>query len=62
MTHFCYGEDIVPVICLGFTVDESLADSLESILSSIPENIDLDELIFFLKNDVIPRLSCQTQL
>lgn len=60
--HFCYGEDTVPVICLGFTVDESLTDSLESILSSIQESIDLDELIFFLKNDVIPRLSSQTQL
>ena len=47
---------------LRFTVDESLTDSLETILPSIPEDMVLDELVFFLQNDVIPRLSSQIQL
>ena len=62
MTHFCYGGDIVEVYSRDFILDESLTDSLETILSSIPENIDLDDLVSFLQNDVIPRLSSQIQL
>lgn len=42
--------------------DEKLTDHLETVLSSIPETIDLEELVSFLQIDVIPRLSTQVQL
>ena len=43
-------------------LDEKLTENLEPILSSIPETIDLDQLLTFLQNDLIPRLYIQSQL
>lgn len=61
--HFYYGGDIVEVrLDFDSVSDEKLTDHLETILSSIPETIDLEELVLFLQNDVIPRLSNQIQL